>query len=197
MTMKNRVYGVDLDGVSLQFIPDFSAFLKQKLNIDYSDDQIKNYYWHKCDLGITESDFWNLFHMYGQQLHRYRPLEPMPGAVEGIKYLMQNAKDVWFITGRPHYAYEQTVDSLEEKFGITSDHIIFSSGKDYKSNVVRRLRIDAFIDDAPHYAEAIASKTRAKCYLYDATYNQEVEEIPGKLIRVSGWEDFINKELKW
>jgi len=192
-TAKDKIYGIDLDGVSVDFISDFSHFLKEYLDISYEDSEIIDYYWYKCDLGISENEFWDAFHVYGRKRKGYRKLNPLPGAIPGIKSLMTEAKDVWFITGRPHYAYEQTVKSLMEHFHIPSDHIIFSSGTDYKSNVVNRLGIDVFFDDAPHYAQSLVDNTPAKVYLMNTTYNQKVSD--ERIIRVNGWENFIKLEI--
>jgi uncharacterized HAD superfamily protein len=190
----DKVYGIDLDGVSVDFIGEFSSFLKKNLNLSYDDSEITDYYWHKCNLGISEVDFWRLFDIFGKDREEYRNLKPLPGAQNCIKFFLENAKDVWFITGRPHYAYEQTVDNLKHFFNVDSDRIIFSSGKDYKSNVVNRLGIDVFIDDAPHYAESIADNTLAKVYLMDTTYNRNVNE--DKVTRVFNWRHIILEETK-
>lgn len=190
--VEDKIYGIDLDGVSVDFIGDFSSFIKSELGIWYDDSEITNYYWHKCDLGISETAFWTIFHNYGMHHGRYEHLVPLPGAVDGIKFLLDNAKDVWFITGRPHYAYEQTVRSLSKHFDVASDRIIFSSGDDYKSNVVRRLGIDTFFDDAPHYAESLAENTDAQVYLMDTTYNREVSN--PKINRVKSWSEFIEAQ---
>jgi uncharacterized protein len=189
----DKVYGIDLDGVSVDFITDFSKFLKEYLNVSYEDSEITDYHWYKCDLGISQDEFWSAFNVYGMRKKRYEHLLPLPYANDGIRMLLENAKDVWFITGRPHYAYEQTTKSLRRCFDIPSDRIIFSSGEDYKSNVVNRLGIDVFFDDAPHYSESIAKHTNAQVYLMNTTYNQEVSD--PNIIRVDGWKDFIAKEF--
>ena len=192
--VKSKVYGIDLDGVCVDFVLIFSAWLKAALGLSYNDSAITDYHWHKCDLGISKEDFWREFDRFGKDFAMYEALSPMQDSKAGIDYLLNNAKDVWFITGRPHYAYEQTVNSLQREFGVSSDHIIFSSGGDYKSNVVNRLGIDVFIDDAPHYVKSLNENTSAKVYLMDATYNKNVDA-PG-ITRVSGWKEFISKETK-
>lgn len=188
----NRTYGIDLDGVCLKFIPEFSAFLKKYWRIDYSDNLITDYYWHRVVDELTEAMFWEAFHQWGKVERGYESLRPVDGAVDAISKLLKFAKDVWFITGRPHYAYEQTAISMSKWFNIPSDRIIFSNGKDYKSNVVNRLGIDVFIDDAPHYALSLANKTDARVYLMSAPYNLKVSD--SKITRVSSWEDFITEE---
>ena len=193
-SVSDKVYGIDLDGVSVDFIGPFSQQLKDNLGIQYDDSEITDYYWHRCNLGITEQSFWEQFDIFGKDREMYRHLEPLPDAKIAISTFMKIAKDVWFITGRPHYAYEQTIDSLKRNFDVDSDRIIFSSGKDYKSNVVKRLGIDVFVDDAPHYAQSIAENTDAKVYLMDTTYNQDISG--ENITRVLDWGQIILKELK-
>ena len=192
--IKDKIYGIDIDGVCVDFVGAFSRFLKNNLNVWYEDDDIKDYHWYNCDLGITKEDFDREFDNFGLNKEEYRLLSPILGARNAIQFLVRNAKDVWFITGRPHYAYEQTVDSLLNLFNIESDRIIFSSGKDYKSNVVNRLGVDVFIDDAPHYALSLANNTKAKVYLMDATYNKELNH--SRITRVDSWREFVTKEIQ-
>ena len=189
--VSSKVYGIDIDGVSVNFIEAFSKFLKRYLSVEYDDSQITDYYWHKCVPQVSEHMFWSAFNEFGRR-DGYKELPALPGAAEGIKYLLENAKDVWFITGRPHDAYEQTTHSLRSKFDVASDRLILSSGPDYKSNVVNRLGIDVFFDDAPHYAESIANNTNAKVYLMDSTYNKGVSD--PKITRVRSWGEFIESE---
>lgn len=188
-----KIYGIDLDGVCYDFIPRFSQYLKNYTGVQYDNSEITDYYWYKCIPGLKEDDFWEAFDAFGVTCQGYRNLPVIDGAKEGIRFLMENANDVWFITGRPHYAFEQTADALERDFGVNSDHIIFSSGKDYKSNVVNRLEIDVFIDDGPHYVRSLSKNTSAKVYLMrSAPYGFLVDD--PDIIAVDTWKEFIDRE---
>lgn len=190
--IKDKIYCVDIDGVSLDFKTPFSSYLKHRLKIDYDDKDVVDYYWHKCDLGISEEDFNRLFLEFSS--HSFRWLKPFRGSRYGINFLLKNAKDVWFVTGRPHSAYVQTVESLKENFGVNSDRIIISNRKDYKLNVIRRLGADVAIDDAPHCVEAMSNSPDTKVYLMDETYNRDIS---GNFTRVRNWEQFIAMEMMY
>ncbi len=189
--IESKVYGIDLDGVSYDFVTPFSKWLKTNLGVEYNDSDIVDYHWYKCIDGLTKKDFMEEFHKFGKS-GMYEHLSPIRGSKDVLNYLMNNSKDVWFITGRPPYTFEQTVNALKRDYGISSDRIIYSSGRDYKSNVVNRLGINVFLDDAPEYATSLANYTNAKVYLMDGTYNQDVNS--PKITRVYDWEDFISRE---
>lgn len=191
--LSDKIYGIDLDGVCFDFVNVFSRWLKIRLNIDYSDSEIGDYYWYKTIDCLSKEDFEKEFNNFS--LHNmYELLEPMPDSIKAIQYLIKNAKDIWFITGRPHSTFEQTTKALKQHFDVESDRVIFSSGSDYKSNVVNRLGIDVFIDDGPHYVDSLVENTNAKVYLM-CNYPYSKKTKSKEAIRISSWNEFLEKEI--
>ncbi len=189
----NRKYGVDLDGVCYNFVGPFSSWLKENLRISYSDNEIVDYHWYNCIPGLSEQDFWNEFHRWGKA-GSYRDLDLLPGARDGVLWLMDNGVDVYFITARPEYAKEQTIESLEKHFPLNRDKLIFADGSKGKVKEVNELGIDVIIEDAPHNANLIVEKTPAGVYLVDTSYNQDIRH--PRIKRVSHWDEIVSMEKK-
>lgn len=59
--------------------------------------------------------------------------------------------------------------------------------EDYKASMAAALDLDFFIEDAPHYALAIANQG-TPIILFDAPYNRNVT-FPKKVYRVMGWKE--------
>lgn len=186
----SRIYGIDLDGVSFDFVGLFSDWLKTRLNISYDDKDIVEYHWYKCIPGLSQEDFFREFDKFGYA-GMYSKLKTLPGASDAIKKLMNKGK-VWFVTARPSYAEKCTIQAVKREFGADRKQIVFSRGLDYKSSAVSLLGIDTFIEDGPHYAMSIAEKTNALVYLMDMPYNREISH--QKILRVSSWSDILAEE---
>jgi uncharacterized HAD superfamily protein len=174
--------GLDLDGITYEFIPPFCKWLRDKLGIPIYPRDVKDYYWFNCVAGMTEQQFWDEFHAFSKS-GAYRDFALLPGAQESIRYLLDNY-DVKFITARPDYAYEDTVGAIYRDFGICEpDRIIFARA--HKSDEILAHGIDIFIEDASHHALDIANKTDAHVYLMDTDYNQDVSH--SQITRVQDW----------
>jgi uncharacterized HAD superfamily protein len=186
-----KVYGIDLDGVCFDFTTAFSSWLKYHLQIDYNDDDIVEYHWYKCIPQVSEKDFFTEFHRFGHA-GMYANLDLLPGATTAIRRILDNGHKLWFVTARPKYAKAQTIDAVKAAFGVSEKQIVFSGGTDYKSEAVKLLGIDVFVEDGPHYAESIATSTRALVYLMDKPYNRKLEH--SKIIRVTSWDDVMQEE---
>lgn len=189
----SKRYGVDLDGVCFNFVEPFSLWLKENLRINYHDSEIVDYHWYNCIPGLSEQDFWDEFHKWGKA-GNYKELELLPGAKEGVLWLMENGLDVYFITARPEYAKEQTIHALERHFNLDKAKLVFSGCKNGKVQEVKDLGIDTIIEDAPHNATLIAGHTNADVYLIDTSYNKDVKH--SKIYRVRHWDDIIKMEKK-
>lgn len=188
--MAKKVYGIDLDGVCFDFVTEFSKWLKRELGVDYDDSEIVDYHWYNCIESIGEKEFFREFHRFGKA-GSYATLPLLPGAAQAIKHIRENGHRVWFVTARPIYAKEDTLRAVSNAFGFT-DTVVFSGGKDYKSETVNLLNIDVFVEDGPHYAESIAKNTKALVYLMDHPYNKKVSH--PNIIRVNSWDDIMQEE---
>lgn len=185
-----RKFGIDLDGVCFDFVGAFSKWLKDRLNLSYDDNQITEYHWYNCVPGLTRDDFFREFHNFGHA-GMYGNLDLIPGCVVGIHKMLARGK-LWFVTARPDYAKNDTIEAVKRAFGLDERQIVFSGGKDYKATEVNHLDIDTFVEDGPQYALSIAKNTNAKVYLIDKPYNQNVEH--SKIIRVKNWDEILDRE---
>lgn len=186
-----KTWGIDLDGCTYDFIGSFSKYLKSKLNIDYDDSQITDYNWYECIDGITAADYWREFHNFGRE-RGYFNLEPKEGALDAVDTIIKNSKGHHFITGRPEYAKSDTLLRLFYDFRGHAGNIHFSDAKICKSDIVNKLGVNVFVEDAPHYALALAEKTDAHVYLFDATYNTHFSH--PNVTRVRSWKEILDLE---
>ncbi len=184
-------YGIDLDGVCYDFVSSFGRWLEGRLGVDYVYEDIVDYLWYKCIDGLDEKNFWEEFHKFGgADMYRWLPL--IDGTREAIQALRSHGDDLVFVTARPEYTEKTTRFVIARDFGVT-DKLYFSSGKDYKSDAVKSLNIDVFVEDSPDNAVSIANKTNAKVYLRDTPYNRDVEDHP-RIIRFKSWNELLDME---
>lgn len=182
-----KKYGIDIDGVLLNFVSTFKAWLTERLNIDFRDKTISDYYWYKCIDGLSKETFWKEFNVFGREFRGYSKLDFMHGAEVGMRALLDSGNDIWIITHRPEYCINDTMEYLWRAFKIPENKIVFSKGT--KSWDANQLGIDVFLDDALHHVFDIAENTDARTYLMDHPYNADFEH--PEVTRVYSWNDFL------
>lgn len=187
-----KVYGVDLDGVTFRFKQGLGLYIEDVLGIPYKEEEITSYYWYECVDGLSKEDFNRCFHEFGEG-GGYRDLDPLPGAIEGIKKILKNGHAVRFITSRPKYAYRDTLECLVEHGLDTNTHLHFAEGD--KSIYIKRYNVDVFIDDSPFTVPEIVSNTRAQIYCMDHLFNRDLDDNDGEWFkRVHSWDEFLKAE---
>lgn len=191
MARESKIYGIDLDGVCFDFTTAFSGWLKEKLCVDYKEEDIVEYHWYKCIPSISEENFFKEFHRFGHA-GMYANLSLLPGATVAVDRIRSRGHKLWFVTARPKYARNDTIDAVQKAFGVSEKQIVFSGGKDYKAEAVNLLGVNVFVEDGPHYAESVANGTRSLVYLMDKPYNRKVTN--PKIIRVNSWADVMQEE---
>jgi len=190
--MSKKRYGIDLDGVCFNFTKAFTAWLKRTCDVEYSHEEITSYYWHECIDGLSEATFWKEFDKFGMQGHGYRHLELLPGTVAALDTIIAAGHEIVFITNRPEYARQDTIDAIEEAGFPKEAKIIFAKGN--KAPIIQQLSVDVFIDDSPKTVEQITTGTRATVYCRDAPYNRELDDSLGWFTRVCDWSEFLEAE---
>lgn len=182
---KKPKFGLDIDGVLVDFARPFNSWLEKSLGVK-CPAHITDYSWYKCVPGLTFEGFWTEFDRFGQS-GAYRDMPLIDGAKSAVRKIAEHY-DVWFITSRPDYATQDTYDAIHRDFGFEPSKVIMArSGK--KSNEINKLGIKFFVEDAPHHAEDIAENTNCKLYLMDTHYNREVKH--PRATRVSDWDEIL------
>lgn len=187
--MAKKLYGIDLDGVCFFFAPAFCKWLENKTGLKAPEqEEITSYYWYECVDGLDKKEFWKEFHRFGEEGRGYRDLELIPGALDGLNRIIEAGHDIIYITNRPTYARDDTIESLK-KNSFPSAQLIFAEGK--KHPVINEIGVDVFIDDSPRTIKEITQFTDATIYCYDYPFNKDVD---GEFIRVSNWNEFLTAE---
>jgi len=192
-THKKKTYGVDLDGVLCSFITSFVAWLNNNLNTDIKEEDIKSYYWYEDKNNkITKEEFFREFDRFGIEGHGYRNLELLPYAKKTLRRINDAGHKIHYITSRPAYALQDTIDYFEEHKFPQRENLHFVEGPKSKFN--KKLNVDVFIDDSPTILEDITTNTRATIYCMDYLYNRHLNDSLGYYTRVSGLDEFLMKE---
>lgn len=182
-----KTYGIDLDGCCYDFINCFGAWLESRVGIKYNYEDVTDYYWFKNIDGLSEDVFWDEFNEF-TYADMYRGIPVLDDTKKAIKTLAKNGELV-FVTARPMVTRHTTNSVIYRDFDIESDKVYFSKDKD---DAVKNIKIDVFVEDGPHYAEAIAQNTNAKVYLMDAPYNKQANH--PQITRVRGWQHILELE---
>ncbi len=184
-----KVYGIDLDGVCFDFKGGFLAWLNRVLNMNLTDDDVTSYYWHETT-AVTKEQFNTEFDKFGDGGHGYRHLKLLPGAAKGLRAIHDAGHKIYYITNRPLYCKQDTIDCLEEHEFPQRENLHFADGS--KSPMVNKFGVDVFIDDSPHTVPELAANTRATVYCRSYTYNEHLDDT--FITRVNGWDEFLVAE---
>lgn len=156
------VIGVDLDEVLCDFTGGFLDFVNRKFGTNYSRKDMTHYSYEES--GVipkgTNKKYVREFGIAGG----LRYLKPIPGAIEAIKALSLNHKIV-FITSRDTEFTSDTVENVKS-FGFENPEIYFASSENPKSEFVKALKVDVFIDDSPRFAADVFNNTDAVMILF-------------------------------
>lgn len=195
--MTKKVYGIDLDGVCFDFVNAFRCFLNDKLPIFLEEEEITSYYWYETT-DITKKDFYEQFDKFGDEGHGYRHLKLLDGAVEGLRAIHEAGHKIYYITNRPLYALQDTIDCLEEHGFPQRENLHFAGGpqgKGKKAPLIHKFNIDVFIDDSPRTVSQLAANTRAQIYCRNYKFNEHLDDNDGKWFRrVNNWAEFLEQE---
>lgn len=181
--------GIDLDGVTANFVGSFVSYLENKYGKKIPSEQVTSYYWYETVDWLSETMFWDSFHEFGEN-GGYGRLELMPQAKSAIE-ILKNNRDLYVITHRPKYAYKDTVEWLDKNISIPESKLYLTDRP--KSEIVNELNLESYIDDSPHTLEDLADNTVANIYCYDHLYNRHLNRADIK--RVTSWFEFLEAEL--
>lgn len=192
---KSKRIGFDFDEVLMNFCDPLRLYSN---NIDRTNLQGEHY--TSYDLSKTwkctpEEATKRVIDFYYSE-HHFNAL-PVEGAVEGIKILKEDY-DLFVITSRPEKIREITTDWLDKYFPnmfeeIHLTNLFYSEGENKicsKKEVCLELGLEAFVDDALHYAYDVSS-AGIPVLLYNTPRNQGMVEPP--IMRVHSWQDIVDK----
>ena len=189
--MNKKRHGLDLDGIVYDWQHVFADFLKKKIELEFDLRSITTWNWHEALDGLTPKRFDKIFDEFTDK-GLYRNLPLIPQARTGLDTIVKNGYEIHFITCRPKKAEKDSEASIKE-LGIPYASLSVASGS--KGDAAKKLRLDVFFDDRPKYLQQLDDVGVKKLYLMNKLYNIRED---CSFIRVSNWQEFIEKEgMAW
>lgn len=177
---KDKVVGVDIDGVLADYPKSFLDFINEELGTNYTMDMVDSYDIPRC-LGMTTEQGVRLKDKYRQSGYK-RFIPVCEGAREMLQWMRGQGYKIMLLTARPYEEYKRIfADTLEwlERNNLPYDSIIFDERKEER--LLREFgkdRIEFFIDDVAGNTNTI-SRLGVPCYLITRPYNVDNELAEG------------------
>ncbi len=194
-----RIY-IDFDDVLCETARALSKMAKEVFKRDVPYEQ------------ITVFDLRHAFSLSGDEIEHLMDLaheieflehlEPVPGAVEALKRLLEMGHEVVIVTGRPSYCHEGSLRWMK-RFGLESLEIIYVDKYDRAPKVTpegappmlsldefNRLSFDVAIDDSPAALDLLVALGNCRILIYDRPWNRGYQA-SGNIQRCSEWVDIL------
>lgn len=167
-----KVLIFDMDNVICNLQDMWLSLYNKKYNDNVKKKDILSYDIHKyCRYGHAIYEFVNNSEIF-------RMLQPIPGAVESLKYLIKKGHKVRICSAAQENQIEGKLDWLQKYLPeIPQEDIIFSFDKSIVDG-------DFMFDDAPHN---LYNSSCLVPVLFDQPWNQKIKDF----IRVYNWQDII------
>ncbi len=182
-------YGIDLDGVSFDFLNPFRIHLNEKFNCNLQEEDITDYLWYKSTDKFDKDDFFREFHKFGKA-GAYRNFDVIPGAIDALERIIAAGHELFYITNRPAYTKQDTIDAMKEHGFPHRENLFYANGD--KAPMVNDLGIQIFVEDSSRIINNLLKNTGAKIYCMDYLHNRDVEH--ERVVRINDWDDFLLEE---
>jgi uncharacterized HAD superfamily protein len=182
-------YGIDLDGVCFDFLNPFRTRINNAFDWNIQQEEITSYYWYE-GTDVTKEQFFSEFHKFGEE-GGYRNLPLLPGTMDTLERIVNDGNEIFYITNRPEYARQDTIDALEEHGFPFRKNLFFAHGD--KSSLINKLNIGVFVEDSGRTIRDIVKNTSAYTYCVDYAHNRDLED-HHNIERIKDWDDFLLAE---
>lgn len=170
---------VDADGVLEDLTQKMTVLINELYGTKTKYEDIKDWDLTKAFPGLTREQ------VYGAELREelYDRLEPLPGAVEYMKRLIDEGKSVYVVSSAPYQIVPVKMDRVIFKFFpfLTWKNIILTGNK-------QMVKGDILVDDGPHN---LLGGDYEKI-LVTGPYNESFDAEANGMIRVNTWEEIYN-----
>ena len=131
-----------------------------------------------------------------------------PGAVEGVRNLMEAGHEVTVVTGRPACSHAGSVAWLA-RFGLSDLPLLHvdkygraaaapqlpGQPETQTKEDLARMDFDIAIDDSPDALALLADRQTCRVFVYDRPWNQTYRQAPN-MIRVYSWREIVDRIMK-
>jgi 5'-nucleotidase len=166
------ILGCDLDGV----VADFATVANEWICETYGYEPVEPSYWDWFEQYPDGKMAWRSMWERANESGLFRRCPEVPGAVKGVKQLLDAGAEVVFVTHRNPRHAEHTVEWLIER-GLPRN-VAFLRDKSL-------LRADVYLDDKPETVAELLD-LEYPTFLFDQPWNRDWE-----LPRVSSWNEFV------
>ncbi len=188
------VLGVDLDDVLIRTGDALAAFHNATYGTSYARDEVRDFDLSSIWNCTPEETRQRIDEFFGTDFHH--KTEAVLGAREALEKLGA-VYDIVIVTGRTEQSSrDATIDLLSRHFLGLYRELHFTSHQDadpkkrrLKSALAKEFEMKAFIDDALHFAEDVAS-LGIPVLLFDTPWNQG--DTSEGITRVRSWEEVLS-----
>ena len=186
---------LDLDDVLSDYVPAVLSFHNHRYQTAYTLTDVTAYGYWKFWGGTREEATRKVYEFY--ETDYFKKLQPVRGAVEGVKALKRNYGLV-VVTSRPTDIEKQTRDWIEKFFPQTFVEIALTDAftpdgrvEIKKSAVCRRLKAEVLVEDCLEYLqESCRELPHLRGILFDKPWNQGAS-LPANVKRVYSWKEIV------
>ncbi len=172
---------VDQDEVLCQFVARAVEWFNQDHGTHWTVDDVRS--WRLQETFGADSEIY--FRNYMRHSVFYPNLEPMPGAVDGMKQLIADGHDVLIVTAVPKSA----TTAYDGKVNWLSTSMPFFDLKNFMPAQRKHLgRGDVLVDDGPHNLLAFAA-AGGTSVVFDRPSNQD--GLPASMLRARSWPEVV------
>jgi 5'(3')-deoxyribonucleotidase len=182
---------VDIDDVifpTMQSIHDLAR--EAELHDGTAPMRWKGWESYNCD----EQDYWDIWSEFALK-GGYLNTEPIPEAVEALRWLLWEGHQIHLVTARGFMAHAEDIRAWTpewlEEFGIPHHTLTFARDK-VKAQYDLGVRFDFAIDDSPKNVEALTA-AGVRAYLLDHQHNED-HESDQRVSSLWEWAFIIEKE---
>lgn len=171
---------LDQDQVICKWVERVLEWYNEDYKTAFTRDDVKNYWAMESILGVQGKPYLRSCMRYPRL---YDDLDEVPGAIAGIKALMDRGHDVLIATAIPAcapVAYQGKLEWIRRRMPFFPvKNFIAIQRKDVLTG-------DLLLDDGPHNIDAW-NKTNRTSVVFDCPWNQDTKGT----FRVKGWEEFV------
>ncbi len=167
---------VDMDDVLEKLVCGWVAYLNGKYGICVKPEDVKDWDMTKAFPSLTREQVYDAVN--DDSLWDY--VGPMPGAVDGMRKLIEDGHDVYVVTASDYQTLRAKMDKVLFRYFpfISWEHVIITKNKHLICG-------DVLVDDGPHNLE----NGNFFRILYDAGHNRTFDESSIGAVRVHNWDE--------
>lgn len=189
-----EVICVDVDDVSLEFIPNFLKFYNYMYGTDFRKRDVTRYDLNKV-FGVTSDQMAQRMSLFHESDYFYQ-IKPVEGARESL-HILSLKRDNIFVTSRPLEIKTKTDSSLRRNFPGSYSEVFYSGdfngqGKS-KAEICKELGASVIIEDCLKYALDCSSHG-IPVFLMNQPWNQRGDLDDTLITRIKfGWPEILGR----